>query len=227
MSKAASVDKENAAYSGQAGYTRRFLPFYDLFVMRYTMPVLWRCSRKRLRRLYDENVAAHHLDIGVASGYLLDKCDFPVQEPEIMLMDLNPNSLQYASKRIRRYAPETHQANVLEPWGLAEYSFDSVAMSNLLHCVPGSLKEKAPLAFGHAQTVLAPGATLFGATVLGLEADHTKRSRKMMEKLNQGGDFSNLEDRQEDLEAALSDRFESYEVEIQGAMALFSARASQ
>lgn len=226
MTKAVMVDKEDEAYGGQAGYTRLLLPFYDLLVMGYTMPVLWRCPKKRLRRHYDENVAARHLDIGVASGYLIDKCQFPVETPEITLMDLNPNSLRYTARRIRRYSPKTHQANVLEPWGLPENAFDSVAMSNLLHCVPGSMDKKAPLAFEHADAVLAPGGTLFGATVLGVEGDHTKRSRKTMERVNRSRDFSNLDDRLEDLEAALAERFSSYEVEVEGAMALFSAQAS-
>jgi ubiquinone/menaquinone biosynthesis C-methylase UbiE len=218
-----TVEEGNAAHAGQAGYTRRFLPFYDLFVFGYTMPVLWRCRKKRLRRLYDEHAGARHLDIGVGSGYLLDKCDFPAESPEVTLMDMNPNSLAFAARRIRRYSPQTHQANVLEPWGLPGNGFDSVAMCSLLHCVPGTLREKAPVAFGHAGAVLAPGGTLFGATVLGSEADHTKRSMKAMKKLNERGDFSNLGDRREDLEAALADAFSTHEVEIQGAVALFVA----
>lgn len=221
--KEATIE-ESPAYAGQAGYTRRFLRIYDLFVFGYTMPVLWRCSKKRLRRHYDENASARHLDIGVGSGYLIDKCSFPGEEPEITLMDMNPHSLAHAARRIRRYSPRTHQANVLEPWGLGEGAFDSIAMSNLLHCVPGTLREKGPTAFGHAESALAPGGTLFGATVLGTDADHTKRSTKMIERLNEKGDFSNLEDRRTDLETALADRFDSSEVEVEGAVALFAAR---
>jgi ubiquinone/menaquinone biosynthesis C-methylase UbiE len=225
MDKAVTVDKENEAYPGQAGYTPRLLRFYDIWVMYHTMPVLWRCRKKYLLRHYKENAGARHLDIGVATGYLIDKCQFPVETPAITLMDLNPNSLEYASRRIRRYSPTTHQANVLQPWGLPEHSFDSIAMFNLLHCLPGTLREKAPRAFEHAPAVLAPGGTLFGVTVLGTEADHTRSSIKMMERLNRGGNFCNLDDRCEDLEAALSEHFPSYEVEVRGAMALFSAQA--
>lgn len=222
MPNEVTVETQSAVEAGQAGYTRKFLPFYDMFVFGYTMPVLWRCSKKRLRRLYDGNVGVRHLDIGVASGYLIDKCRFPTDAPEITLMDLNPNSLRYAARRLRRYSPTTHQANVLEPWGLPEQSFDSIAMSNLLHCVPGTLRDKA-VVFDHAQRVLAPGGTVFGATVLGKDADHTKRSMKMTERLNKDGDFSNMGDRREDLEAALNERFVSHEVEIEGAVALFTA----
>lgn len=221
MQKEATAES-NPAHAGQAGYTRRFLRIYDLFVFGYTMPVLWRCPKKRLRGLYDENAGVRHLDIGVGSGYLIDKCRFPTEAPQITLMDMNPNSLKFAARRIRRYSPATHQANVLEPWGLPDGTFDSIAMSSLLHCVPGTLRDKA-VVFDHARSALAPGGTLFGATVLGTESLHTKRSMKMTKRLNEGGDFSNLGDRQEDLETALAERFASHEVEIEGAVALFTA----
>lgn len=226
VSDDAVVDVEDAAYAGQAGYTRRFLRIYDLYVFSYSMPRLWRCRKQRLRWHYDEHAGARHLDIGVGSGYLIDKCRFPTESPEITLMDMNPNSLRHASRRIARYSPKTHRANVLEPWGLPERSFDSVAMSNLLHCVPGTMREKA-VAFDHASRALAPGGTLFGTTVLGREADHTKRSLKMIERLNAGGDFSNLDDRVEDLEAGLAAAFPAYEVEVEGVLALFSARGER
>lgn len=222
MTEQAVVD-ETPAEAGQAPYTRFSLALYDLFVMNYTLPVLWRCSKKRLRRLYGENASGRHLDIGVGSGYLLRKCEFPTEEPEITLMDMNPNSLAFAARRIRRYSPGTHQANVLEPWGLGEGRFDSIGMANLLHCVPGSLNEKGPTVFAQAERALAPGGTVFGATVLGTDADHTKRSAKAMERLNERGAFSNLDDRRADLETALADCFDSSEVEVEGAVALFAA----
>lgn len=224
MQNEAAVE-ENPAHAGQAGYTRRFLRIYDLYVFGYTLPRLWRCPKKRLRRLYDENAGERHLDIGVGSGYLIDKCRFPSEQPQITLMDMNPNSLAFAARRIKRYSPRTQQANVLEPWPLATQSFDSVAMCNLLHCVPGTLREKS-VVFDHAQNVLAPGGTLFGATVLGTEADHTRRSLQAMKGLNKRGDFSNLDDRVEDLEAGLAAVFPESEVEVQGAVGLFVARKS-
>jgi len=216
------LSADDPAYAGQAGYNRITLPLYDLVVMRYNMPKLWRCPKECLFELYDENVSGRHIDIGVASGYLIDRCRFPTDSPEITLMDLSPNSLRYAARRLRRYQPRTHQANVLEPWGLPPESFESVAMSNLLHCVPGTLREKS-VAFEHARDALAPGGTLFGATILGFEADHSKKSRKAIERLNRKGAASNLEDRREDLEAGLAETFPSCEVQVEGVVALFTA----
>jgi hypothetical protein len=56
-----------------------------------------------------------HLDVGVGTGYFLDRCTFPVAAPEVHLMDLNPNCLEKTARRIRRYRPVTHRCNVLDP----------------------------------------------------------------------------------------------------------------
>lgn len=218
-----AVEEELSVHAGQAVYSRPMLRFYDLLVFRYNLPVLWRCSKDRLLQLYDENAGTRHLDIGVGTGYLIDKCHFPSKAPEITLMDLNRNSLSFTARRLERYSPRIHRANVLEPWRLSERTFDSVAMVSLLHCVPGTLRSKA-IAFSHAQSALVPEGSLFGATVLGTEADHTRHSERVMKRFNRRGVFSNLEDRREDLEASLADVFATYEVEVQGSVALFTAR---
>jgi SAM-dependent methyltransferase len=223
MQGGVTVENERTVEAGQAVYTRFTLSFYDLQVLGFNFPVLWRCPKERLLQLYDKHVSSPHLDVGVGSGYLIDKCRFPTQASEITLMDMNLASLKASSRRLRRYAPRAHRANVLEPWRLPEGVFDSVAMVNLLHCVPGTLREKA-IAVEHARDALAPGGVFFGATVLGAEANHTIRSRRVMQRYNRLGMFSNLGDRIEDLDAALSDTFATHEVEVEGAVALFAAR---
>jgi SAM-dependent methyltransferase len=222
MAEDAKTGVDEAVQAGQAVYTRLVLRVYDPVTFGFNFPVLWRCPKGNLQRLYDEHAGGRHLDIGVGSGYLIDRCRFPVDLPRITLMDLNPNSLGFAARRLRRYSPEVHRANVLEAWGLPGQGFDSVAMVNLLHCVPGTLPDKA-VAFEHAYGALAPGGTLFGATVLGLEADHTRRSRRVLERYNSRRVFSNLEDRREDLEAGLGATFDVHEVDVRGAVALFVA----
>ncbi len=221
----ATVEKANPAYAGQAIYTRSFLAVYDAVVYGFNSPVLWRCPKARFVELYDAHVSARHLDIGVGTGRLLDECRFPVPTPEITLMDLNRNSLQAASRRLVRYAPRTHQANVLEPWGLAPGSFDSVGMSHLLHCLPGAIPEKA-IVFEHARTALAPGGVLFGATILGRGVKHTRLAGLALRANNRQGVLSNLNDSLEDLDAGLARSFASHEIRVQGAVALFTARTS-
>ena len=218
------VEAGAAEYAGQAGYTRISLRLYDMAVYGFAVPVLWRCTKEQLLAHYDEHVSGRHLDIGVATGALLDRCHFPVSAPEITLMDLNPNSLAAAASRLRRYSPRTHEASVLTPWEFPPGSFDSVAMTNLLHCVPGTIEEKA-VSFDHARTALVPGGTLFGTTLLGKGVSHTRGSLAALRMANRRGTFGNIDDSLEGLEAALSERFPVYEVDVQGVMALFVAQA--
>jgi hypothetical protein len=225
MTQEAIVDQNDPAYAGQARYTSFGLKTYDFVVYKFTAPVLWRCTRTQLVEFYDEQVSACHLDVGVATGSLIDRAKFPVPEPDITLMDLNPESLAFAAGRLRRYSPKTHQANVLDPWGLPPHRFESVGMMNILHCVPGTITEKA-VAFDHAREVLIPGGTLFGATVLGKGVKHTWLSNFGMRRLNRKGVFSNLDDSLEDLEAALAARFSSHQVRVRGAIALFTAKSA-
>lgn len=222
---ATTVDETNPAYAGQAMYTRPALALYDALVYGFNCRVLWRCPKARMVELYDAHVGTRHLDIGVATGRLLDECRFPVAAPEITLMDLNPNSLAVASRRLERYSPHTRLANVLDPWELPEVSFDSVAMCNLLHCLPGAIPDKA-IAFEHARDILARGGVLFGATILGKGANHTWLSRRAVAGANRRGVMCNLDDRLDDLDAALDRVFTSHDMQIVGAMALFHASTS-
>jgi SAM-dependent methyltransferase len=218
------IDSEHPAYLGQAVYTRRFLKVYDAFAYGINCRFIWRCPKSRLVRMYDEHVSSRHLDVGVATGALLDACRFP-EAPQITLMDLNPQSLAAAAGRLARYAPRTRQGNVLEPWQLPE-RYDSIAMTNLLHCVPGTMREKA-VAFEHAKTALEPGGVLFGSTILGEGVKHTRACRRALKYGNRKGLFCNSKDSLEDLRAALEATFETSEVEVQGSMALFSARRAE
>jgi ubiquinone/menaquinone biosynthesis C-methylase UbiE len=223
MTPAATVDRDDPAHAGQAVYTHGFLSFYDAFVYGFNHPVLWRCSKARLVEHYDANVSARHLDIGVGTGALLDACRFPVAEPEITLMDLNANSLAAASRRLARYSPRTHSANVLEDWRLEPGTYDSVAMTHLLHCLPGSMAEKG-VAFEHARRALAPGGTLFGVTILGKDAPISPPARAFIALSNRRGILHNWDDGPAELDAALGSVFAEREIRVRGTVALFAAR---
>jgi hypothetical protein len=218
------VARSNSAYRGQAIYGRAFLPAYDAIVYRFNSPVLWRCPLERLVAHYDANVSGRHLDVGVASGRVLDECTFPTAAPELTLMDLNPNSLRFASRRLARYRPRAHQANVLEPWELEPGAYDSVGLTHILHCLPGSMAAKGP-AFAGAREALAPGGVLFGATILGPDADHTWLGRVTVINNNRIGVMSNRDDTAAALAEELGRHFAAPAVEVVGTVALFSARA--
>jgi SAM-dependent methyltransferase len=207
---------------GAAWYSRRNLRLYDL-VLRFNHRVFWRCPRSRLVALYDEHVSARHLDIGVADGSLLDHCRFPVPDPDLTLLDLNPDALAVASERLARYAPAVSLASALKPFPLPPASVDSIGMSLLLHCLPGDLRSKA-VVFEHAKTVLAPGGVVFGATVLNEGVHHTPLSRAAMQALNRRGIFTNRDDTLADLEASLRAAFDDYELRVHGTIGIFVAR---
>ncbi|WP_300747614.1 methyltransferase [Pseudomonas sp.] len=220
-----SVAKGDPVYAGQALYTPRILAMYDTVVYGFNYPVFFGCTKARLVKHYDAHASTRHLDIGVGNGGLLDECRFASPVPTVTIMDINPNSLKIAARRIERYAPGLHHGDVLAPWDLPAESFDSVAMTNLLHCLPGSLPDKA-VAFEHARAVLSPGGVLFGATVPGNGVRHTRRSRLAIAAFNRRGIFSNLNDRLDDLIAGLDRVFDSYQVSMHGVVALFMARTA-
>lgn len=222
---ASSVDGvvTHPVYTSQAAPARLALKLYDAIVYRFNCPFVWRCPKSRLVALYDRHASARHLDIGVATGRLLHECRFPVPRPQITLMDLSPVALDVAGRRLARYTPRAHQANILEPWGLPEDSYESVAMCNVIHCLPGAMPEKA-VVFEHAHNALVPGGVLFGATILGQGVEHNRLSRALLEHSNRRGVVSTEGDTLEDLRAGLERSFDSHDVQTQGAIALFSAR---
>jgi ubiquinone/menaquinone biosynthesis C-methylase UbiE len=212
-----------AINAGQAVYSPIVLRTYDVVVHGLANHLLWRCPTAALRRLYDRNVSSRHLDIGVGTGYFLDKARWPVAAPAITLLDLNENCLNAASRRIRRFDPRCVMANALDPLPPLG-PFDSVGLCYLLHCVPGSIADKA-IIFDRLRPVLAPGARVFGATIVQGDLPRSRPAQALMHLYNRKGIFSNAGDRVEDLETALTKRFQAVAVEARGNVALFEARA--
>src|SRR5438876_5644469 len=128
--------------AGHAFCTKRVLAIYDLAILGYFSRVAWKCPSRRILEHYEEHVSTNHLDVGVGTGYFLDRCRFASPSPRLALMDLNSNCLAVAGRRIARYDPEAYRANVLEPFPFRVPKFDSVGMNYLLHCLPGSIRSK-------------------------------------------------------------------------------------
>lgn len=211
------------ASAGAAPYNRASLLAYDLWVLGLSNRYAWQCPTEALLRHFSRHVGARHLDIGVGTGYLLDHCQFPVANPEIVLADLNPASLAAASHRIRHLHPVMHELDVLQPFKLAEAPFDSVSMNYLLHCLPGTLVDKAP-AIAHGASQLKRGGILFGATILGEGVIHNIFGQMLMRAYNWRGIFSNRQDSVATLQQVLEDKLRDVEIQIIGRVALFSGR---
>ncbi len=211
--------------AGQRVYTPFTLRVYDLFVLGFSNRFVWRCRSSKMLERYQSHVGARHLDVGVGTGWFLDHCRWPVENPQITLLDLNENSLSAASDRIRRYSPATVQANVLEPVDLGDAHFDSIGANFLFHCLPGELEWKAATVASNLRRYLAPGGVFFGSTILGRGVAHNLLGRRLMSLYNRKGIFSNIKDNQGGLEQGLASELTDVETEVVGAVALFAGRA--
>ncbi len=211
--------------AGAAVYSKALLAVYDLIVLGFELPIVFRCPARRVLELYDAHASDTHLDVGVGTGWFLDRCRFPVARPVIHLADLNPNCLERTSRRIRRHAPVTHVWNAFEPFGDAAPRFGSIGLSNFLHCLPGSMLEKEPV-IRNLRPLLREGGVLFGSTVLGRGVDHVGALYRATNRAyNRKSIFCNADDGAAELERILAGSFARQSVRIAGAMALFTAHA--
>jgi 2-polyprenyl-3-methyl-5-hydroxy-6-metoxy-1,4-benzoquinol methylase len=210
--------------AGQAVYSKRTLAVYDFVVLGISNRFIWKCPTRRLEGHYNQHVTANHLDVGVGTAYFLDRCKFPSPTPRIALMDLNPNTLDFASKRIARYRPHTYRRNVLEPISIDGERFDSIGINYLLHCIPGSIELKA-IAIDHLKALLNPNGVLFGSTLLQGGVARSWLAKRLMAVYNKKGIFANEQDDLDGLTSALKQRLRDVSVEVIGCAAIFSGRA--
>ena len=210
--------------AGQAVYTKRTLAVYDFVVLGVSNRFFWNCPTQRLEEHYNQHVTANHLDVGVGTGYFLDRCRFPSPTPHIALMDLNSDALDFSSKRIARYKPKTYRRNVLEPISIDGERFDSIGINYLLHCIPGSIESKAAV-FDHLKALLNPNGILFGSTLLQRGVPRNWLAKRLMAIYNKKGIFANEHDDLDGLTRALEQRLRDVSVEVVGCAAIFSGRA--
>ncbi len=213
----------DAVKDGYKAYNERALSFYDAFVFHGSLPRFWRCPLGTLTGLYTRSLGPRHLELGVGTGYLMEHSRFPVANPKITLVDMNQATLDYTARRMRFFETTKVIGNALEPLPVAPGSHDSAALSLLLHCVPGRLREKG-VAIGHAAATVRPGGVVFGSTVLAHGVTVTRGGRWMMKNLNKKGIFHNQDDSLDDLRAVLGQNFTDFELYTRGCVALFRAR---
>jgi hypothetical protein len=102
--------------------------------------------------------------------------------------------------------------------------FDSAGFCYLLHCLPGTIAEKA-VVFDHLRPVLARGSRVFGAMIVQGDAPRSWAAQRLMNLYNKRRIFLNAGDTRQDLETALAARFRDVKIAIVGAVALFEACA--
>jgi len=216
-----TTSKEVAA--SVAVYTKFILSIYDPLVMLFENRLVWKCPTTKILDFYNRNISGKHLDVGVGTGYFLDRCRFPVPDPVIHLMDLSPNSLSKTATRIRRYRPVAHRWDVLDPITPDLPKFDSICASNIIHCLPGGMAGKERL-FLNLKKFLNPGGTLFGLTILG-GMDRVGPLYRLFNGLyNRMSAFSNRDDTAAGLEAIIARNFGTHDLSVEGSVAFFTCR---
>ncbi|HEY0602224.1 MAG TPA: class I SAM-dependent methyltransferase [Herpetosiphonaceae bacterium] len=209
--------------TGSEFYSRPVLGMYDRVVLGFSNTYVWKSPTTQILEFYNEHISANHLDVGVGTGYFLDRCRFPSTAPSIVLADLNPNTLAVTAARIARYQPQTCVVNVLESLPLAPHSFDSIGLNYVLHCLPGTMREKQSV-FRNLKQLLRPGGVLFGTTILSQGVRVGLLARIFMAVYNEARLFGNREDSLQALERNLEEVFDDYSLYVVGSVAFFAAR---
>ncbi|KAI0656143.1 S-adenosyl-L-methionine dependent methyltransferase [Cubamyces menziesii] len=213
-------------------YTRLALRFYDFVVLTVSNLFAWRCpTGSKLLPFYQAHIGENaHLEIGVGTGYYPAASAARLAKVKLVtLLDLNPNTLAFAQRRLTRAGYkgdiEAVERSIFDP--LPEEMrarYDSVALFYLFHCLPGAFPKKATDVFRNVVPALAPGGVVYGATILGKDVAHNWFGTRLMKLYNGKGIFGNTEDSEERLRQAMEETFEEYEVQVVGVVALFTGR---
>ncbi|WP_163835494.1 class I SAM-dependent methyltransferase [Spartinivicinus ruber] len=207
----------------QKYFNKLSLFFYDWVLYGIISKYAWGCSTKRLDDHYANYISNNHLEVGVGTGYLLNRVRFQSEKLRLGLMDLSQSCLQKTAKAVARYQPEIYQQNLLEPITESIASFDSISINYVMHCVPGSFKEKG-VAFKHLKSLLNENGVLFGTTVLYQDVPKGLLARLVLAIMNRLGVFNNKQDSLEELRNCLSSNFSHVELQVEGCTAIFSVR---
>jgi len=210
---------EEEIQAGQAIYTPLLLKIYNLWVIHISNTWIWRCPSKHLLKQFRDNISDNHLDIGVGTGYYLQRCEWP-HNARLDLMDLNQTCLDTAQHAITAITALTHQADIFKTQLHLQNKYNSISMNFLLHCLPGDMENKS-VAIGNAVLMLKSGGVLFGATIISDKNLQTILSTKIASYYNEKGIFSNTNDTQEALTKALNQHLKDVQINIIGTVALF------
>jgi hypothetical protein len=205
-------------------YGALLLPFYDFLIMKVLSPYVWRCPAHHYTDLYRNLMSRNHADIGVGTGYVLDRCAFRPSEARIALFDLQQNCLDYTAKRLARFDPEVYQCDAMEPIRVDADQFDSIALGGILHCIPGNMAKKG-VVFDAIAPLMRSGANVFGYTILNRGVKKTMASRITYFILQKLRVINGLDDSANQLALELKKRFTSTDIKVVGCVAIFSAHS--
>ena len=209
-----------AIHDATKAYTRPVLGVYDTLIMGLLARTVWRCPPALFVNYYHTIVSANHAEIGVGTGYCLDRCRADIGR--LALIDLNPNCLDYAGERLARHAPTTHLRNVLEPVHVTAEPFDTIAIGGVLHCLPGTMHDKGRV-FDNLRPILKRDSVVFGYSLISDAGALGPAAIAAREVLNRLRFVNNKLDTCDGLRHELAARFDEHVVTRVGAIAFFIA----
>jgi len=216
--------KHARADASHAVYSPATLRIYDWWVLRFSNRYAWRCPTDNvLLPFFRQHMGRDHLDVGVGTGYYLVNAEMP-PKVRLTVMDVNPNCLEAVERRLNPRMARLVRHDVTSELhsGIRE-PFDSISLFYLLHCLSGTMEQKASV-FANLKPHLKKDGVMYGATILGDGAAHNGLGRQLMRIYNERGIFGNRLDTAEDLERVLRDHFARVQVRVHGMVALFEAR---
>ncbi|RSL77238.1 hypothetical protein CEP51_009248 [Fusarium floridanum] len=232
--------------AGSIRFTPIVLVIYDLYVIRVSAPLIWRCSvQKHLRPLFSKNFSQRHVDIGVGNGYFpiraLKDLGRKAKDQHLTLVDLSQASLSAAKQGILSRHPEIDirtihaDAGAPLPASLANEKFGSASLSLIMHHMPGPTLSKSK-AIRNAKSILAEDGVLVGSTILGKVWEKTEKGYQVkagqkpgrvatfaLGFYNKRGIFDNYEEDPRVFEQVLKEEFEEVETRIVGMIFIFRA----
>lgn len=226
----APIPKNRSNRLGQLFFSLMNHRLYDAGLYRFVTGQIWRCPTQCLMDNYADNVSDNHLEIGVGSGYFLERTLCADIVRRLVISDLNRSCLAKSAARLELHEPQIRRHNILKPFTSLGAStpasigprFTSVGMNYVLHCIPGSIVKNQCI-FRHIHSVLEEGGIFFGATLLRHDPGGGVASWLLMRLLNSVGIFNNAHHTLGELRAVMQSLFSSVEISMVGDAAIFRA----
>lgn len=220
-----------SATQASTPWSAQWMRIYNQLVLRYTLPVAWRCPPRHIIALYSHTFTAAqpatHLEVGPGTGKLLAKATWPRQAPELHLLDKFPDPLARSARTLRARDPALsitpHQHDALNaPWPFDDDALDSVACCNMIHCLPGHGIADKTAVLDELARVMAPTGRGIGTTLVVQDHPPNAAGQRVLRTYNDAmGALNCREDSLVDLGRELHARFAGVRLWVRGVMALW------
>ena len=169
------------------------IKIYDYLVNDINCKYAWRCDKKNIFNLYQNNLKSNHLEIGPGSGYFLYPENHNKKIDNLILMDINKPILDHSYNNLKsNYSNiSCFNHNIFEK-EIELNNINSVGINYVLHCVPGSLEEKFDKLVNNIKS--KNELIIFGSTVVNDYNKQTYLSDLELKLLNYYGIFNNNND---------------------------------